>query len=64
MEFYDVIFPFIDYSTSSRNRKRIISSIEIGIGLALIALGIGTATCEVEDNLIQNKECQEEYYVE
>lgn len=48
MDKYDLMTSIIDYSVSSKNRKRIVSSIEIGLGLFLIAIGIGTATCETE----------------
>ena len=49
MNKYDMTTSFIDYSTSSKNRKHIISSVEIGFGLLLLILGIGTATCDVEN---------------
>lgn len=52
----------IDYSISTNNRKRILSSIEIGLGLLFIALGVGTALCEVND---KNKEYEyESQYLE
>ena len=57
MNKYDIMTSFIDYSTSSKNRKHIISSVEIGLGLLLLILGIGTATCDVEN---KEKEIEDE----
>ena len=57
MNKYDTMTSFIDYSTSSKNRKHIISSVEIGLGLLLLVLGIGTATCDIEN---KEKEIEDE----
>lgn len=56
MTCYETATSLIDYSTSTINRKRIISSIEIGLGIMLIILGIGTATCEVNESMEKENE--------
>lgn len=63
MNLYDETSKFIDYSISNKNRKRIISSVEIGFGLFMIILGISTAMCEIE-YVDVNKEKNDEQYIE
>lgn len=49
MKLYNTTTELIDFSTSTNNRKRVISSIEMGLGIFLLILGLGTATCETEE---------------
>lgn len=45
---YNTATDFIDYSTSTENRKRIIASMEIGLSVFFMILGITTITSIVE----------------
>lgn len=46
----------IDYSVSNKNRKHMVSSIEIGLGLLFLVLGIGTATCDISNETEESYE--------
>lgn len=54
MDNYNAVKEIIDYSVSTKNRKIIISSIEIGLGFLFLVLGIGTSICKVDNCLEQN----------
>lgn len=62
---YELASLLTDFSTSTKNRKRIVSSIEIGFGLLFLAVGIGTAFCEVlevESPVMEMENRDEEYF--